>query len=402
MSPQLDISQNKSLLWLMAIACGLCAGANYYCQPLIYSIQQYFSVSAAEASLTVTFAQVSYALGLLLIVPLGDIVNKTKFIPLLMFFAAMGLFISGFSSNLHMLWFGTVIAGMFSVAAQVLIPLAAIATRPDKTGQVIGFLMSGLLVGLLISTSMAGLLSNLFFWQLIYICSATLMLIVAGLLLIKLPTVSTVKMNYLQIFSSMAQLITTERRLVYRSLVGGFCFAAMSILFSTIAVLLTSKPFELPDVMVGVVTLVGVFGALSTPYWGRVADRGQTQQLTWFGITVLGSSWLFLYFGGQYLVSYIIGFAVINLGLVLVHTANQNIIFRLRPDAKGRVNSVYMTSYFIGGACGSALGVYGWQHGGWTMACMIGVMLVAAAALFAGLDRIYLQKSSRNLSNIAQ
>lgn len=391
MSPQLDISQNKSLLWLMAIACGLCAGANYYCQPLIYSIQQYFAVSAAEASVTVTFAQVSYALGLLLIVPMGDIVNKTKFIPLLMFIAAMGLFISGFSTNLHMLWFGTVIAGMFSVAAQVLIPLAAIATRPDKTGEVVGFLMSGLLVGLLISTSMAGLLSNLFNWQVIYILSGTLMLILAGLLLVKLPTVSTVKMNYLQIFSSMGQLISTERRLVYRSLVGGFCFAAMSILFSTIAVLLTSKPFELPDVMVGVVTLVGVFGALSTPYWGRVADRGRTQHLTWFGLAVLAISWAFLYFGGQYLFSYVIGFAVINFGLVLVHTSNQNIIFRLRPDAKGRVNSVYMTSYFIGGACGSALGVYGWQHGGWTMACMIGLTLVACAALFASLDRIYLQ-----------
>lgn len=392
MSSQLDISQNKSLLWLMATACGLCAGANYYCQPLIYSIQKYFSVGASQASLTVTFAQVSYALGLLLIVPLGDIVNKTRFIPLLMFFAALGLFICTFSTSLYMLWFGTIIVGMFSVAAQVLIPLAAIATRPDKTGQVIGFLMSGLLVGLLISTSMAGLLSNLFNWQVIYMVSGLLMLLLAALLMFKLPTVTTVKMNYLQIFYSMGQLLRHERRLVYRSLVGACAFAAMSILFSTIAVLLTSQPFQLPDVMVGLVTLVGVFGALSTPYWGRIADQGHTQRLTWFGIVVLAISWLFLYFGGQSLISYIIGFGVINLGLVLVHTSNQNIIFRLQPDAKGRINSVYMTSYFIGGASGSALGVYGWHHGGWSMACMIGLTLVAAAAFFAWLDRMYLHR----------
>ncbi len=167
MNTSLDISQDKSLLWLMAVACGLCAGANYYCQPLIHSIQQYFNVPESQVALTVTFAQVSYALGLLFIVPVGDIVNKTKFIPLLMFLAAIGLFLCAFAVNLPMLWLGTVIVGLFSVAAQVLIPLAAMAVKPEKTGEVLGFLMSGLLVGLLLSTSLAGLLSNLFNWKLL-------------------------------------------------------------------------------------------------------------------------------------------------------------------------------------------------------------------------------------------
>lgn len=140
-----DISQNKALLWLMAIACGLCAGANYYCQPLIHSIQADFGVPEAQAALTVTFAQVSYALGLLFIVPLGDVVNKTKFIPLLMFLAGIGLLLCGFAINLPMLWIGTVMTGLFSVAAQVLIPLATMAVKPEKIGEVVGFLMSGLL-----------------------------------------------------------------------------------------------------------------------------------------------------------------------------------------------------------------------------------------------------------------
>jgi len=134
MSAPQDISQNKTLLWFMAAACGLCAGANYYSQPLIHSIQQYFAVTEGQAALTVTFAQVSYALGLLFIVPMGDVVNKTKFIPLLMVFCAVGLFISAFSINLPMLWLGTVMAGLFSVAAQVLIPLATMTVKPEKTG----------------------------------------------------------------------------------------------------------------------------------------------------------------------------------------------------------------------------------------------------------------------------
>ena len=135
MNAQLDISQNKALLWLMAIACGLCAGANYYSQPLIHSIQLYFNMPESQVALTVTFAQVSYALGLLFIVPMGDIVNKIKFIPWLMFCAAIGLLMCAFAVNLPMLWVGTIITGLFSVAAQVLIPLATMAVKPEKTGE---------------------------------------------------------------------------------------------------------------------------------------------------------------------------------------------------------------------------------------------------------------------------
>lgn len=390
MNAQLDISQNKALLWLMAIACGLCAGANYYSQPLIHSIQLYFNMPESQVALTVTFAQVSYALGLLFIVPMGDIVNKIKFIPWLMFCAAIGLLMCAFAVNLPMLWVGTIITGLFSVAAQVLIPLATMAVKPEKTGEVVGFLMSGLLVGLLLSTSLAGLLSNLFNWKLIYFVSAVLMLILAYLLKKRLPHVPVFKMSYGKIFYSMGVLLKEERRLVYRAIIGGFAFAAMSILFSTIAVLLTSEPFKLPDVLVGVATIIGVFGALATAKIGKIADRGHTSILTWIGVALMIISWALLYFGGKYLTSYILGYGLISFGLAVVHTSNQNIIFRLRPDAKSRINSIYMTAYFTGGACGSALGVYAWHHGGWTMTCLVGVCLVMGSALFSLLDRLYL------------
>ncbi|MCU4319670.1 MFS transporter [Acinetobacter bereziniae] len=393
MNAQLDISQNKALLWLMAIACGLCAGANYYSQPLIHSIQQYFNMPESQVALTVTFAQVSYALGLLFIVPLGDIVNKIKFILWLMFCAAIGLLMCAFAINLPMLWAGTIITGLFSVAAQVLIPLATMAVKPEKTGEVVGFLMSGLLVGLLLSTSLAGLLSNLFNWKLIYFVSAVLMLILAYLLKTRLPHVPILKMSYARIFHSMALLLKEERRLVYRAIIGGFVFAAMSILFSTIAVLLTSEPFKLPDVLVGVATLIGVFGALATAKIGKIADRGHTTILTWVGIAVMILSWGLLYLGGTNLTAYILGYGLISFGLAVVHTSNQNIIFRLRPDAKSRINSIYMTAYFTGGACGSALGVYAWHHGGWTMTCLVGLSLVFGAALFSLLDRLYLNRA---------
>ena len=389
MSAPEDISQNKALLWFMAAACGLCAGANYYSQPLIHSIQQYFSVTEGQAALTVTFAQVSYALGLLFIVPMGDVVNKTKFIPLLMALCAVGLFISAFSVNLPMLWVGTIMAGLFSVAAQVLIPLATMTVQPEKTGEVVGFLMSGLLVGILLSTSLAGLFSNLFHWKVIYVVSGILMLILAYALKSRLPYVMRMKLNYGQVFVSMAQLLKQEKRLVLRALAGGFAFAAVSILYSTIALLLSST-HHLPDLLIGMVTLVGIFGALSTQYIGKYADQGYTKHLTWIGCGLFILSWIFFYYGQTFLISYILGFALIQLALALVHTSNQSIIFRLRPDAKSRINAIYMTAYFTGGACGSALGIFAWNHGGWSMTCLAGISLVFACMLFSFLDSYFI------------
>ena len=293
-----------------------------------------------------------------------------------------------------MLWVGTVMAGLFSVAAQVLIPLATMTVQPEKTGEVVGFLMSGLLVGILLSTSLAGLFSNLFHWKVIYVVSGVLMLLLAFALKSRLPYVMKMKLNYGQVFISMGKLLKQEKRLVLRALTGGFAFAAVSILYSTIALLLSSA-YQLPDLLIGMVTLVGIFGALSTQYIGKYADQGFTNQLTWIGCALFILSWIFFYFGQTYLFSYILGFALIQLALALVHTSNQSIIFRLRPDAKSRINAIYMTAYFTGGACGSALGIFAWNHGGWTMTCLAGISLVFACIIFSLIDNLLNQKQKR-------
>ena len=213
------------------------------------------------------------------------------------------------------------------------------------------------------------------------------MLILAYALKSRLPYVMRMKMNYGQIFVSMAVLLKQEKRLLLRALAGGFAFAAVSILYSTIALLLSSV-HHLPDLMIGMVSLVGIFGALSTQYIGRYADQGYTRQLTWIGCALFLISWVCFYYGQTVLISYIAGFALIQLALALVHTSNQSIIFRLRPDAKSRINAIYMTAYFTGGACGSALGIFAWNHGGWTMTCLAGLCLVLACMLFSLLDNL--------------
>lgn len=383
-----DISQNKKLLWLMALACGLTAGANYFSQPLIHSIQQYFQVDAAQAQLTVTLAQLSYALGLLLIVPLGDIADKRKFIPTLMGLAGVGLCLCACAINLPMLWLGTMMTGLFSVAAQVLIPFATMTVKPEKIGEVVGFLMSGLLVGILLSTSLSSLLSNLFHWKLIYIMSAILIFGLAYQLKRELPYTMRQQMPYREIFKSMATLMIEERRLNFRAYVGAGAFASMSVIYSTIAVYLSAAPFHLADSLIGMVSLVGVFGALSAQYVGRYADRGYGTLFTTLGCVLLLSSWLMFYFSSYSIWLYIAGFATANLGLAFVHSCNQNIIFRIRPTAKSRLNSIYMTLYFAGAATGSALGTYAWNHGGWLYTCLAGLVLAVFCSSFALLDFI--------------
>ena len=355
MSTPEDISQNKPLLWLMAAACGLCAGVNYYCQPLIHSIQQEFAVTQAQAALTVTFAQVSYALGLLFIVPMGDIVNKAKAIPFLMVLCAVGLFTSAFAVNLPMLWIGTILAGLFSVAAQVLIPLATMTVKPEKQARLLVF--NEWLIGRDFTLYQSGRFIFQSFPLESRLCGKRRINAITGIYFKKSSTLRLAYENELWAnFVSMAQLLKQEKRLLLRALTGAFAFAAVSTLYSTIALLLTSA-HHLPDLFIGLVPLVGIFGALSTRYIGKYADQGYTKLLTWMGCGLFLVSWVCFYFGQTLLSTYVIGFALIQLALALVHTSNQSIIFRLRPDAKSRINAIYMTTYFIGGAAGSALGI---------------------------------------------
>lgn len=377
---------NKSMLWLMTISCGLTVGANFFSQPIIHSIQHHFQITTAQTQLTVTFAQISYACGLLFLVPLGDTVNKTKFIPLLMSLAGIGLLISACSINIYMLWIGTLITGTFSVAAQVLIPFAASLTKSEKMGETVGFLMSGLLIGIQLSTTLSGILSNLFHWKIIYILSAILIFFCAFKLKKSLPTTTVIKMHYFVILKSMAKLLIEEKRLLLRGLIGACSFASMSILYSTISTYLSGNPFYLQDAWIGIVSLVGIFGALSSKFVGQLADKGFAFFLSFLGCACLLIAWGFLYFSSIHLIFYLLGFGVLTFGLALHHSTNLSIIYRLRPEAKSRINSIYMTLYFGGAASGSALGIYAWNHGGWMLACITGLCLVGCTFIIVCFD----------------
>ncbi|ABM32852.1 MFS transporter [Paracidovorax citrulli] len=367
------------VLLLMATACGLCAGANYFNQPLLHSIAVQLGVSESRAAFTVTISQVSYAAGLLLLVPLGDKLERRRLVVALMALAACGLFLSGFAGSFGALAAGTLITGLFSVAAQVLVPMAAALASPGRSGRAVGLVMSGLLVGILAARSVAGLLSGVGGWSLVYRAGGVAMLAVALALWFVLPALRTPHPpSYAQVLRSLATLARQHPRLRSRALLGGLSFGSVSVLFSTMALMLAGPSHQLGDAQIGLVGLAGVAGALMANWAGRMADRGHEQGTTRASVLLVLASWGALWLGGTSLPWFLAGVLAIDLALQGVHISNQNVIYALAPQARSRLNAVYMTTYFAGAALGSALGSAAWQHGGWDATCAAGLAMAGA------------------------
>ncbi|AMY22888.1 putative transporter [Rhodococcoides fascians] len=371
---------------LMAIATGLSAGGNYLNQPLLDLIATEFEVSETAAATSVTVAQISYALGLLLIVPLGDVVDRRKLSVGLMILAATGQAITGFAPGLSWLLVGTAIAGLFSVAAQVIVPFAASMAHPEQAGRIVGVVMGGLLTGILLARSISGLLSSVTGWQGVYRVAAVLMLIAAAGLWRVLPrNTVTADVTYGSALVSMIRLVRTHPRLRTRAVLGGLGFASVSTVFATMTLLLSSR-FGFGAVQIGLIGLAGVGGALMASVAGRLADRGLVQWASGTCAVLLIALWPMFAVGGHYWVVFVVAFVLLDLALQGVHVSNQHIVYALEPAARARINSVYMTTYFVGASAGSAVGTLAWKHFEWAGVCAAGAVFAVAALLVWLLD----------------
>tara|TARA_B100001059_G_scaffold135072_1_gene135346 strand:- start:1879 stop:3102 length:1224 start_codon:yes stop_codon:yes gene_type:complete len=382
-----------STLLLMAIATGLCAGANYFNQPLLNSIALSLGVSEGLAATTVTLSQVAYAVGLLFLVPLGDKLEQRGLAVGLMLIAAAGLLISGYAHNFSMLLLGTLITGLFSVAAQTLVPMAANLSDPQRSGRAVGLVMSGLLAGILLARTAAGLLSEVDGWTTVYRVTAVLMLALAATLWVILPKARNPHpKSYAATLKSLLALAITYPRLRSRAILGGLVFGSVSVLFSTMALLLSGPGYHLSDSQIGLVGLLGIGGVITANLAGRLADRGRGQVVSTFALVLLLLGWLGLYLGLGNLWLFLLPLLLLDIALPAIHISNQSVIYRLAPEAKARVNAVYMTVYFVGAASGSALGAAAWSHGGWGATCATGMVLGALAWLVLIYDQRLLKR----------
>ncbi|CDL38653.1 MFS permease protein [Citrobacter freundii] len=364
---------SPSLILLMSIATGLAVASNYYAQPLLDTIARNFSLSASTAGFIVTSAQLGYAAGLLFLVPLGDMFERRMLIVSMTLLAAGGMLITASSQSLGMLILGTALTGLFSVVAQILVPLAATLATPDKRGKVVGTIMSGLLLGILLARTVAGLLANLGGWRTVFWVASVLMALMAVALWRGLPKMkSDTHLNYPQLLGSVFSLFIHDKLLRTRAMLGCLTFANFSILWTSMAFLLAAPPFNYSEGMIGLFGLAGAAGALGARPAGGFADKGKSHLTTTMGLLLLLLSWLAIWFGHASVPMLIIGILVLDLTVQGVHITNQTVIYRIHPDARNRLTAGYMTSYFIGGAAGSLISASAWQHAGWAGVCLAG------------------------------
>ncbi|WP_222888620.1 MFS transporter [Enterobacter sp. C2] len=364
---------SPALIVLMSVATGLTVASNYYAQPLLDTIARAFSLSSSQAGFIVTAAQLGYAAGLLLLVPLGDMFERRSMIVVMTLLAAGGMLITATSQSLGMMILGTALTGLFSVVAQILVPLAATLATPAKRGKVVGTIMSGLLLGILLARTVAGLLANLGGWRTVYWVATVLMVVMAFALWRGLPKVKQDNhLNYFQLLGSVFSLFTHDRLLRTRAVLGCFTFANFSILWTSMAFLLAAPPFNYSEGVIGLFGLAGAAGALGARPAGSLADRGKSHLTTTWGLLLLLLSWIAIWFGHASALALIVGIVVLDLTVQGVHITNQTVIYRVKPEARNRLTAGYMTSYFIGGAAGSLISASAWQHDGWRGVCLAG------------------------------
>lgn len=387
-SPSVPLT--RGLIVLMAVSTGVAVANIYYAQPLLHSIAQYFAISYAQAGIIVTVAQLSYALGLVLLVPLGDLLNHKKLIVSMTGLSSIGLLICALSNQFIFLLIGTAISAFFAVVAQVIVPLSAALAQAEQRGKAVGTIMAGLLLGILLARTVSGVLSSLGNWHTVYWFASGLMLVITITLHYKLPSHHhPAGLSYPKLLASIFSLFKQEPLFLWRSILGCFVFACFTLMWTPLAFLLAAPPYHYNDASIGLFGIAGAVGALAAMQTGKLVDQGKGKATTRFGLVLLALSWIPLYFGATSLFALLIGIILLDMCVQLVHVTNQNVIYQLRPEARNRLNAGYMLMYFMGGSAGSLLASNMYQHFQWQGVCIAG-LVIASMAIIIWLRTLYL------------
>ncbi|AIQ12251.1 MFS transporter [Paenibacillus durus] len=377
-------SLSRSVTLLFAAVCGLAVANIYFAQPLLDAISKEYGISHAYIGIIITITQICYAFGLLLLVPLGDLVDRRRLVAGMMLLSVLGLFTVGIATNSTVLLAGMAVVGMFAVVVQVLVSFAATLAAPSDRGRAVGLVTSGVVIGILLARTAAGILSDIGGWRTVYFVSAGLTLLMAIVLFRILPHNQKIKrsISYPQLLRSVFTLFMQEPVLRIRAVICLSIFTAFSILWSSLVLPLSAPPLSLSHTVIGLFGLAGVAGALAAARAGHLADRGLGQRTTGIALTVLVGSWLPIGFTEHSLWALIVGVIALDLAVQAVHVTNQSMILRVRPEARSRLTAGYMIFYSIGSAAGAISSTSVFAYAGWTGVCVLGATVSIIALLF--------------------
>ncbi|MGE7842558.1 MFS transporter [Lysinibacillus sp. NPDC093712] len=379
---------SRSLTLLFATACGISVANIYFAQPLLDRLSNDFGIDHSVIGVVITITQIFYGLGLLLLVPLGDLLNQRRLIVGQMLLSTIALIIVGTAFSSVVLFVGMALVGLLAVVTQTLVAFAANIASPTERGRVVGIVTSGIVIGILLARTFAGILTDLAGWRSVYIVSAALMLLLASLFFKVLPVVEreVKSITYLQLIRSTFTLFIQERTLRVRSVLALLIFADFSILWTSLVLPLSAPPFALSYSAIGAFGLVGVAGALAAASAGKLADRGYGQRTTGFALLLLLISWFFISYLQQTFVALVVGIVLLDLAVQAIHVTNQTMILPLHPEARSRLTAGYMMFYSIGSASGSIASTQIYAHFGWEGVSLLGASVSAFALLFWALS----------------
>jgi predicted MFS family arabinose efflux permease len=380
----------RSLLLLLATIAGVTVANIYYNQPLLDSFRQSFPAGASWVGTVPAVTQLGYAAGMLLLAPLGDRFDRRLLILLQIAGLCVALVVAAAAPTISVLIVASLAIGVLSTIAQQAVPFSAELAPPAERGHAVGTVMSGLLLGILLARTAAGLVAQYFGWRAVFGVSVIALLVLAVVIILRLPkSQPTSSLPYGKLLVSMWHLVTEHRMLREASLVGASMFAAFSIFWSVLALLLAGAPFHLGPQAAGLFGIVGAAGAMAAPLAGKFADRRGPRAIITLSLVLVAISFVIFGFSGKSIVGLVVGVIILDVGVQAAQISNQSRIYALKPDARSRVNTVYMVTYFIGGALGSGVGAVVWPMFGW-----VGVSI--AGVLFAGLGGwIHLSRAAR-------
>jgi predicted MFS family arabinose efflux permease len=377
-------SMPRYMTLLFAVVCGMSVANIYFAQPLLDHLSKEFGIDYSTIGILITITQIFYAVGLLLLVPLGDLLNQRRLIIGQMLLSVVALIIVGTASSSTVLFVGMASVGLLAVVTQTVVAFAATMAAPAERGRVVGMVTSGIVIGILLARSISGILTDLAGWRSVYLFSAALMLCMVCTLFRVLPNVEReVKtLSYAQLLSSVFMLFVQERVLRIRAILALLIFTAFSILWTSVVLPLSAPPLSLSHTAIGAFGLAGIVGALAAARAGKLADQGHGQRTTGIALLLLLISWWFISFTEQSLLALVIGIVLLDLAVQAVHVTNQSIILTLRMEARSRLTAGYMVFYSIGSATGSIASTQIYSHYGWNGVCWLGASVSAVAFLF--------------------
>jgi predicted MFS family arabinose efflux permease len=376
-----------TLITLMAVGIGVIVANLYYLQPLLHQISKNFHVGTARASLLMTLIQIGYALGLAFVVPLGDIWPRRRLAVGIFILAAVMMGIAATLTSFTLLAIITLVIGLSSVGGQVLVPLAADLAEPAERGRVIARVMTGLLLGILLSRTVSGLIAQVAGWRTVYWAAAGLLAVMAVVLHRVLPDEPAREhVAYRKLLAGVFSLFVTQRQLRRRAYFGALIFACNSALWTTLSFLLAGSPYHYSNAIIGLFGLFGVAGVLAANTAGHQADRQRTHVSTIVASLLLLISFVLLALGRDLVIVLALGIMVLDTGMQGMQITNQSVIYAILPDGRSRMNSAYMVSAFAGASVGSFLAGQLYAHYGWYGDCWLGgglsILLLVPALLW--------------------